>query len=267
MRGLVLALLALNLALWFYASGGNDRRLSDLVEAGRLPRVATLEKVPEVAAGPAVVSKTESGAEPDLAALADEDSAAAPAPEAPESADVADATAPVMVDASTQAVSEAPVCFGVGWLESEEEARTLPLSEAFSPAGVISREVALSPFHWVVVPPLASRQAALARYRQLQERNIESYVVTTGEQENGISLGLFRTREAAERLLSRRQGQNIDATLVMQPRNRLRYALVFRASSIPSGVAEVLGQGGDGGQWELVEISACEEVASTEENP
>lgn len=49
--------------------------------------------------------------------------------------------------------------------------------------------------YWVILPPAQSRQKALQLLRELQARNIDSYLITEGEMVNAISLGLFN-REA-----------------------------------------------------------------------
>ncbi|MBS0431677.1 MAG: SPOR domain-containing protein [Proteobacteria bacterium] len=53
---------------------------------------------------------------------------------------------------------------------------------------------------WVYLPALSSRDAALATARSLSARNVRDYyVVTAGDQQNTISLGLFHDRGNAER--------------------------------------------------------------------
>ena len=49
--------------------------------------------------------------------------------------------------------------------------------------------------HWVILPPQPDRQKALQLLRELQTRKIDSYLISTGELSNAISLGLF-SREA-----------------------------------------------------------------------
>lgn len=49
----------------------------------------------------------------------------------------------------------------------------------------------------VVLPPANSLQEAFRRLRELKSRNIDSYVITQGDDALGISLGVFSTREAA----------------------------------------------------------------------
>lgn len=52
---------------------------------------------------------------------------------------------------------------------------------------------------WVYLPAQGTREAALAAARELSARGLRDYyVVTAGDQENTISLGLFRDRGNAE---------------------------------------------------------------------
>jgi len=49
----------------------------------------------------------------------------------------------------------------------------------------------------VVIPPLPSLQEAFRRLRELKSRDIDSYVITQGEDAQVISLGVFPTEDAA----------------------------------------------------------------------
>ncbi len=54
--------------------------------------------------------------------------------------------------------------------------------------------------YWVYLPALSSREQALAIARQLSAKGVRDYyVVTAGDQQNTISLGLFRDRGNAEK--------------------------------------------------------------------
>lgn len=58
--------------------------------------------------------------------------------------------------------------------------------------------------YWVYLPAYESRDAALRSARQLNSANVRDYyVVTAGDHENTVSLGLFRDRDNA----ARRQSQ------------------------------------------------------------
>jgi hypothetical protein len=51
---------------------------------------------------------------------------------------------------------------------------------------------------WVYLPPELSEQEALMRVIELQKKNIESYIITKGELERGISFGQFADKVDAE---------------------------------------------------------------------
>jgi hypothetical protein len=54
--------------------------------------------------------------------------------------------------------------------------------------------------YWVYLPALETREQALAAARQLSAKGVRDYyVVTAGDQQNTISLGLFRDQNNAER--------------------------------------------------------------------
>jgi len=54
--------------------------------------------------------------------------------------------------------------------------------------------------YWVYLPALASREQALAAARQLSSKGVRDYyVVTAGDQQNTISLGLFHDQANAEK--------------------------------------------------------------------
>jgi len=54
--------------------------------------------------------------------------------------------------------------------------------------------------YWVFLPALASREQALAAARQLSSKGVRDYyVVTAGDQQNTISLGLFHDQTNAEK--------------------------------------------------------------------
>lgn len=57
--------------------------------------------------------------------------------------------------------------------------------------------------HWVYLEPSASRDAAFRQVRELQARGIDSYVITVGDLENGVSLGIFSERTSAQGILDR----------------------------------------------------------------
>lgn len=77
--------------------------------------------------------------------------------------------------------------------------------------------------YWVYLPPLVSRQASLRQLRELQSRNIDSYIITVGDLSNGISLGIFSRKDSAESVVNRLQGVDYRALIRELPRTHRRY--------------------------------------------
>ncbi len=73
---------------------------------------------------------------------------------------------------------------------------------------------------WVYIPPMASQKQAMLKLKELQRRKIDSFVITEGELENGISLGLFSKKESVERLMARLKQRKIDAEMKEIERTR-----------------------------------------------
>lgn len=254
-KWLVAVLVGLNVGIFLYMTflgpahdtGG---------EEGRLPRVAEIELVTRGQGGGAsgdAVESSESVAVP----VAVEDAVAA-----------ADSANSQGAGGSDQ---PAMVCTVMGWFEDEPAASAAISQLPGELSGRILAKVAidrpLDDFYWVLIPPLENRASALARSRELSARGIESYAVPSGDYENGISLGLFRSRSSAERILTQRTEQNIEARLVILPRNRISYALVFEGALELIEIPEDALSLGENGQWIRIETGDCESVASARKNP
>jgi hypothetical protein len=68
--------------------------------------------------------------------------------------------------------------------------------------------------YWVYMPPQANREAALATARELASRGLRDYyVVTAGDRQNTISLGLFRELANARQRQSDVQAMGFSAEL------------------------------------------------------
>ena len=254
MRWLVLLLIAANLGLFFWLSADDPDNVRS-VEEGRLPRVSEIELIDQQ-------GLTESGAvQPADDAVAEEErpSVKEPVPEA-------------VAELVSEPRAAPRQCFAIGGFEEEAVAQAYREQLPFGAPDIefvstTEQVEPLEPFHWVIIPPLETRDEALQRYRELVNQGVEAYVVPSGERENAISLGLFRSLQSAEGVLRQRQAQNINAILVKFPRNRISYALVFEGVAPSSlddfGGASVEGQSG----LQLIEISDCEGVATAEKNP
>lgn len=74
--------------------------------------------------------------------------------------------------------------------------------------------------YWVYLPPLASRQASMLQLRELQARNIDSYLITEGELADGISLGFFQSRDSADATVERLKTAGYEAQVREMARNQ-----------------------------------------------
>lgn len=82
--------------------------------------------------------------------------------------------------------------------------------------------------YWVYLPPLVSRQASLRQLRELQSRNVDSYIITVGDLSDGISLGIFSRRDSAESVVSRLRAIDYSASIRELPRSHRRYWVGLR---------------------------------------
>ncbi|MCQ4298273.1 SPOR domain-containing protein [Pseudomonas stutzeri] len=125
-------------------------------------------------------------------------------------------------------------------------------------------DVAVGVDYWVYLPPLASRQASLRQLRELQSRNIDSYIITVGDLANGISLGIFSRKDSAEGVVTRLRGVDYSALVRELPRTHNKYWVQVAAASRPlldDGVLEVIKKDMPALQHRQM---ACVAVASSE---
>lgn len=66
----------------------------------------------------------------------------------------------------------------------------------------------------VLIPPASSLQDAFRKLRELKSRNIDSYVITQGKNALGVSLGVFATRDGAEKMKARRESEGYSVDIV-----------------------------------------------------
>ncbi len=247
MKWVALILLCANIALWLVVAGPQVVGVSN-DSIGRLPRVAALKPPPSAAA-------TVNAADESL--VSSNDASPKDAFAGPENA--------AAVEARTERH-----CFRLGWFD-EEVLATMAVEklnlEGVTNVAIRELERATSPLYWVLVPPAKTDVEAIERFRDIRRQGIDSYLVTEGAQRNAISLGLFESKTAAERMLVQQNKKNLHATLVLLPRNQLSYALVFEATYVP-GSEELGAVAADlAAQFELIEIKRCEGIATAEKNP
>tara|TARA_R110002110_G_scaffold44439_1_gene136984 strand:- start:27 stop:722 length:696 start_codon:yes stop_codon:yes gene_type:complete len=231
MRFLALALVLLNVVLWYGSSKPDEYRQSSSVATGTLPRVGSLKPSDFYGTGPSSVEGSESGI------------------------------------GSGEILAQS--CVTVGWFGSFAAADALAErvgGSQFRDYRVQERERELPQLYWVIIPPQPGRVAS-EQLKDLRKRGVDSYLVAQGENRNAISLGLFESREAAISVLEEKKHQNLNAVLANFPRNQLSYALSFEARP---EVVETLVRAAEadyGNKFDFIEINACEGVATPGKNP
>ncbi|MFL0796054.1 MAG: SPOR domain-containing protein [Cellvibrionaceae bacterium] len=101
--------------------------------------------------------------------------------------------------------SEDPLCIFIGAFNSEEKSRQVV--ERLSAWDIKSTaedvEVPVGKGYWVYLAPEVSRPAAMRKLKELQARNLDSYVIPRGNLEHGISFGVFSSEARAVALQDR----------------------------------------------------------------
>lgn len=129
-------------------------------------------------------------------------------------------------------VGTARSCLVLGPTNNEQQALGLlgRLQEQSISARVLQQEISRAPDYWVYLPPLPDRDAAVRVLRELhQVHKIDSFLISQGPLVNGISLGLFKNREAALALQRERVAQGLDAQLVEVERTGIGFWVVIEA--------------------------------------
>lgn len=97
--------------------------------------------------------------------------------------------------------SEPRICFTLGPFETDADARAVAgrLDDLVLARGIRRSQAESRIGHWVYLPAMPTRERALEVARELADAGLRDYyVVTAGDAENTISLGLYRERSNAE---------------------------------------------------------------------
>lgn len=81
--------------------------------------------------------------------------------------------------------------------------------------------------YWVYLQPLPSRQASVRQLKELQARNIEGYLITTGDLNNGISLGMFAREDSAQSVADRMSAAGYESSIRVMERSQRLYWVVI----------------------------------------
>jgi len=95
------------------------------------------------------------------------------------------------------------------------------------------RVVEYSGGYWVYIAPMKTPAQVEQKIAQLRSRGVEDYFVVqeAGRWQNTISLGVFKTEEAAKNYLAKLQGQGVRTALVGERGSKLKFT-VFTLNQI-----------------------------------
>lgn len=192
------------------------------------------------------------------------ETARAPASASPPPAAKAQAPAAVE-DLNPPAKPEADICWQIG-----------PFRDELSGKLVVSRlaaldinlqlqalEVAEKPDYWVHIPPQVSRKEAIKLLKELQIKKIDSFLITEGELENGISLGFFTQLDRAENVLGQRLKQGYKAEIKEIPRTHTEHWAVFNEGQYGKFSDALWNKITEGNQGLERRKNYCDKIAST----
>lgn len=155
-------------------------------------------------------------------------------------------SAPAAASAVPAAVSapaaDARACMEWGEFSGTDLARaTTALSALHLGNRLGQREVEYNIGYWVYIPPLKDKAAVAQKIEQLKARGVEEYFVVqeAGAWLNAISLGVFKTREAAQNFVSQLRAMDVRSAQVGERNSRLK-ATVFVLNGPDVATAEKL---------------------------
>jgi len=98
------------------------------------------------------------------------------------------------------------------------------LAQLELPAGQVERVVTDADGYWVHIPPLKTRAEADRKARELMDLGVTDFLVVqdAGQWRNAISLGIFRTDEAAQTFLAKLKQQGVRSAIAARRENFLK---------------------------------------------
>ncbi|HLP98419.1 MAG TPA: SPOR domain-containing protein [Sideroxyarcus sp.] len=125
---------------------------------------------------------------------------------------------------------------GKDLLRAQQSLAMLKLGEDLS-----QRTVEQNHAYWVYIPPLKKRSDVERKIAQLKQRGVKDYFVVKDDKEwqNAISLGLFKSKEAAQNHLAVLRTQDVRSARIGERSSKLKFT-VFIVKEPDSGTADKL---------------------------
>ena len=103
------------------------------------------------------------------------------------------------------------------------------------------REVEHNHGYWVYIPPMKKHASVEKKIAQLKQRGVKDYFVVQekGKWMNAISLGVFKTQDAAEKYVAVLRNKDIRSAKVGERTSKLKYT-VFAIKDLDSGTTDKL---------------------------
>lgn len=131
---------------------------------------------------------------------------------------------------------EIPICMEWGEFSGTELDRVEKSLMGLNLANKLNRrEVEYETSYWVYMPPLKDKRAVTRKVREIRKLGITEYFVVGSAEKwaNAISLGVFKTQEAAENHLKHLRSKGIRTAIVGERGTKLR-AVWFELNDIDS---------------------------------
>jgi hypothetical protein len=146
------------------------------------------------------------------------------------------APAPKVATVAPAACLEWGIFAGTGVAKAEAALAQLEL-----PAAQIERTVTDASGYWVHMPPQKTKTEADRKVRELNTLGVTELVMVTdpGEWRYAISLGIFRTDEAAQAFLAGLRKQGVRSAVVARRENFLKQVVFYVREPSPATVARL----------------------------
>ncbi len=129
---------------------------------------------------------------------------------------------------SSQAKTIGKVCLEWGEFSGTERVRAnAALAELNLGEGLVQRQNDSTTGYWVYMPPLKTRAAVNKKIAELTGMGVEDYFIVqeSGRWKNSISLGLFKTEEAANNYLVHLRSKGVRSAVVGARANNIKITI------------------------------------------
>jgi hypothetical protein len=157
--------------------------------------------------------------------------------------------------------SLADVCVEWGPMSDADRARAQTKLEPLDLGKLVTqRKVEVIANYWVFIPPLANKAAVDQRIAELKTQGVRDVIpVELGPQRLAISLGVFRTEDAARARLEALKGQGVKTALVGSRAQSVQQTVLIVRDPPAQAMARLKEMQGDFQGSEL-KVGSCERI-------